>query len=87
MFELKSGAAMATPATPMLPPLPLAMQAYQLLIPLYHKLVNMQPVKNILFACDVDEEMSGMEEKIIIIMCFRFLTNLFTNQCFQNRFL
>ena len=62
----------------------------KLSISLYHKLVNMQPVRNtiiILFACDVDEEMSGMEEKIIIIMCFRFLTNLFTNQCFQNRFL
>ena len=25
-------------------------------------------------AFDVDEEMSGMEEKIIAIMCFKFLT-------------
>ena len=45
-------------------------------------------------AFDVVEEMSGMEEKIIAIMCFKFLTimcfrcftSLFTFPCFQTRF-
>ena len=51
----------------------------KLSISLYHELVNMQPVRNtiiILFACDVDEEMSGMEEKIKCYynVFFKFLT-------------
>ena len=31
-----------------------------------------------LLACDVDEEMSVIEEKVITGMCFGFLTNVFT---------
>ena len=30
-----------------------------------------------LLACDADEEMSSMEEKLIAGMCFGFLTNVF----------
>ena len=39
-----------------------------LLTQLYHKNQN-----SVLIVCDPDEEMSGMEEKMIVVMCFWIL--------------